>query len=107
MVEDLRADLRSLYAELRRAALAELRELGSRAGGPGELGTRVVVGACYVGFALAAGVVEAFFLLRGLHTVLQAWSDADWIADVGRGALVLGVLVQALIRRHLPAASAA
>lgn len=90
LVEDLRADLRSAYAELRRAAVAEWQDLR---GNVAELGARAAVGACFVAFGLAASIAAALLFLRGVHAALAAWTESEAVADLATGTAVLGVLV--------------
>lgn len=92
LVEDLRADLRSAYTELRRAAISEWHELR---GSAAELGARAALGACFIGFGLAASIAAALFFLRGVHAALEAWTGSAMVADLATGTAVVGVLVLA------------
>ena len=62
---------------------------------------------CIVGFGFAASVSAALMLVRGAKSALQAWSGAEWVGDLGGGALILSVLVlgglvmRAVLRREL------
>ena len=85
----LQADIRRVLKGARRVVRVEAQRLHLFAV---ETFFRGAFYICLLGFALTASISAALFVVRGVRGALLAWSGAEWIGELGAGAVVLGVI---------------
>jgi hypothetical protein len=100
----LQTDVRRVLKGARRVVRMELQRLHLFAI---ETFFRTAFYICLLGFALTATISASLFVVRGVRGALLAWSGAEWVGELGAGAVVLGVIsigaltVRAQLRQKL------